>query len=477
LHLRQLLSVAAIRSAVHDAGDLEVAGRIVPVHLVLGVGLRAGKHAARFHPHPGSEGDLVHLVQRARVARVLGELAARLHHRVGRAGRRIAVAVVHLLDGVAIGERFLRGRRQRQAVVAEVSLVLGAGVGVLGRKGRVAFNALAGRAVVQAVTPHRHAGGRIASVAREALLAVVVAAAVVVGVVGERERGRLVRTLHFQAAGAARGAGGGHAQRLGAGAALVALLALEVGDPRGGAFEEAIERATRRARHGAAVVEAEDAVRVAGGRRLRGADVHIDGGAFSLRVVDPDTRAHRLVVARAGGIYGRRRELVRLRGAAGVVGRRARFRVAFLHVDQRVVSAVVDQRVGAHRAHDAGDHVHLVDAARGRVFDVTVLRVGAVGRIRRRGGQRDRGLGKRECYRDAQVVVHGSAPRYCALVAVTTATDVGVATPSTVAEDGGGGGGELPPGGGAFEEDPPPPHPDATTTNAMSNIATRISRA
>src|SRR6185295_11629393 len=64
---------------------------------------------------------------------------------------------------------------------------------------------------------------------------------------------------------------------------------------------------------------------------------------------------------------------------------------------------------------------------------------------------------------------------YCALVAVTTATEVGVATPSMAAGAGGAGGGALPPGGGVLDE-PPPPHADATTTKAMSSIAAKTSR-
>jgi hypothetical protein len=65
---------------------------------------------------------------------------------------------------------------------------------------------------------------------------------------------------------------------------------------------------------------------------------------------------------------------------------------------------------------------------------------------------------------------------YCALVAVTTDTDVGVATPS-IAAGGGGvtGGGVLPAGGiGAPEL---PPHPAVSITNAMSIAATNKSRA
>src|SRR5687768_5691183 len=72
--------------------------------------------------------------------------------------------------------------------------------------------------------------------------------------------------------------------------------------------------------------------------------------------------------------------------------------------------------------------------------------------------------------------------RYCAFVAVTTATDVGVATPSIAAGGGGGGGGgagggESPEGGGTGAVEPLPPHPLVRTTKAMSMSATNNSRA
>jgi hypothetical protein len=50
-----------------------------------------------------------------------------------------------------------------------------------------------------------------------------------------------------------------------------------------------------------------------------------------------------------------------------------------------------------------------------------------------------------------------AAPGYCAFVAVTTATDDGVATPSMGA--GAGGVGSLPVGGGVDAVEPPPPQP------------------
>ena len=67
---------------------------------------------------------------------------------------------------------------------------------------------------------------------------------------------------------------------------------------------------------------------------------------------------------------------------------------------------------------------------------------------------------------------------YCALVAVTTATEEGVATPSIGAGGGGAGGaggGELPDGGGADEE-LLPPHPLSTAKSATSIIAMSSSR-
>jgi hypothetical protein len=66
-----------------------------------------------------------------------------------------------------------------------------------------------------------------------------------------------------------------------------------------------------------------------------------------------------------------------------------------------------------------------------------------------------------------------------AFVAVTTATEVGVATPSTGAGGGGGGGitgGLFPPGGSGAAADELPPHPAVSATNAMSNIAANSSR-
>jgi len=61
---------------------------------------------------------------------------------------------------------------------------------------------------------------------------------------------------------------------------------------------------------------------------------------------------------------------------------------------------------------------------------------------------------------------------YCALVAVTTATDEGVATPSIGAGAGGFGwlGGLFPPGGGVDAALPPPPQP-AMTNNTMQEDA------
>jgi hypothetical protein len=65
---------------------------------------------------------------------------------------------------------------------------------------------------------------------------------------------------------------------------------------------------------------------------------------------------------------------------------------------------------------------------------------------------------------------------HCALVAVTTATDVGVAMPSTGAGAGGVTGGLFPEGGSGAAEEDPPPQPEVRTTNAMSNIAMNSSR-
>jgi hypothetical protein len=64
-----------------------------------------------------------------------------------------------------------------------------------------------------------------------------------------------------------------------------------------------------------------------------------------------------------------------------------------------------------------------------------------------------------------------SSARYCVFVAVTTATEVGVATPSMVAGVCGPGGFRPPPGGGVDAELEPPPQPLARTTQAMANIA------
>jgi hypothetical protein len=60
--------------------------------------------------------------------------------------------------------------------------------------------------------------------------------------------------------------------------------------------------------------------------------------------------------------------------------------------------------------------------------------------------------------------------RYCALVAVTTATEVGVATPSTGAGEGGVG---VPPDGGggvgALADEPPPPQAARVLDTASRN--------
>ena len=64
--------------------------------------------------------------------------------------------------------------------------------------------------------------------------------------------------------------------------------------------------------------------------------------------------------------------------------------------------------------------------------------------------------------------------RYCALVAVTTATEVGVATPSMAAGGGGAGGaggGELPDGGATAAVELLPPQPLITAKTATSIIA------
>jgi hypothetical protein len=68
-----------------------------------------------------------------------------------------------------------------------------------------------------------------------------------------------------------------------------------------------------------------------------------------------------------------------------------------------------------------------------------------------------------------------AAPGY-ALVAVTTATEDGVATPSTGAGAGGGvtGGGVLPDGGGVEALEPPPQPP--RTTNKMHEDAMNTER-
>src|ERR1041384_4385034 len=131
---------------------------------------------------------------------------------------------------------------------------------VLDREAGVALDARTGGGVIEPVAPHRHAGSRVARVARETLLAVVVTAAVVVRVVRERELRLVVRVLHHECPRAAGGARGRHAQRLRA-AAAITLFALEIADAGRGAFEKAIERTTLGALHVAAVVEAEDAIR------------------------------------------------------------------------------------------------------------------------------------------------------------------------------------------------------------------------
>jgi hypothetical protein len=68
---------------------------------------------------------------------------------------------------------------------------------------------------------------------------------------------------------------------------------------------------------------------------------------------------------------------------------------------------------------------------------------------------------------------------YCALVAVTTATEVGVATPSMGAGGGGGGvtgGGLSPEGGGGDASEELPPHPVLSKTIETRSIATSSSR-
>jgi hypothetical protein len=65
---------------------------------------------------------------------------------------------------------------------------------------------------------------------------------------------------------------------------------------------------------------------------------------------------------------------------------------------------------------------------------------------------------------------------YCALVAVTTATDVGVATPWMAPPEDDEEDDEddellLPTGGETPADELPPPHPEVRTTKAMRNIA------
>jgi hypothetical protein len=109
---------------------------------------------------------------------------------------------------------------------------------------------------------------------------------------------------------------------------------------------------------------------------------------------------------------------------------------------------------------------------------VTVLRIGDVSGIGRRISQRERGVqqGKRERCAHERTDLHGRLLKnfYCALVAVTTATEVGVATPVM----GGGvtGGGVFPDGGGVDALELLPPQPLLNVTKAMSIIATRSSR-
>ena len=60
---------------------------------------------------------------------------------------------------------------------------------------------------------------------------------------------------------------------------------------------------------------------------------------------------------------------------------------------------------------------------------------------------------------------------------MTTDTDDGVATPTTVSTTGGGGGGAEPPGGGELDAELPPPQPDNIAMRAMTHIASMNSLA
>src|SRR5262249_52456028 len=178
--------------------------RVVPIELVLSVRLSAREKGVRVEADEGSELDAVDALQGSGMARVLRELAARLDDRVRRLRRLVAARVVDLVDGVAARERRESVLRERKAPVAEEALIDDAAMRVVDREAGLPLDSIARDAVVEPVAPHRHARLRVARVAREALLAVVIGATVVVGVVGKRGQGLVAALVHLQVARAAR---------------------------------------------------------------------------------------------------------------------------------------------------------------------------------------------------------------------------------------------------------------------------------
>ena len=388
------MGLAAVVAAVEITGHDDHLRRLVPVDVVVGVGYGQREEARRVAADPDVEVDLVEALQRARLLCVLGQLARGQHG--GVAGRRRrAAAVDDLGNRCAVGQGGRCVRRQREAPVAQITAVGLAGGGEGDRKARITVNAIAGGRVVQSVTPHRQARRRIGRIAREALRGAAVRAQEVVRVVGEVERARGPAVRAQDISGAAVGSVRRELERGGAWptAAAMRRLVLEVGQR---AVRLALDIALHHARlcrvAVAAEVEAEDAVGIGGAGCLGSAD--IDENEALLRVAgvfEPDLDAHRVGIGCACRIdHGAHvvRGLRRAAAGTGVRGAGLGALVTLVLVGVGDVGGFVHELVGSRGMQIAHDHVDRADALRRGVFDVRTLRVGVVGRGRRRRGVR-----------------------------------------------------------------------------------------
>ena len=227
---RELLGMAAFRVAIHLAGDDEHSGGVIPVHLILREGQRTGKRAFSCIVYERVELDLVHVAQRPCALGEFQQLAARPRYPIARACRFITAGVVHFVYRGVVAKRIRSLRRQRQAVVPEISVISDAIVGELDRKSRVARDPTAACRVIKPIAPDRESRTRIGSIALEALIA----AQEVTLIVGKAEDPFLRQAVeHFnrkQPAAAAGSAVGDQLQRGGVfkAGALVAFLLIEI---------------------------------------------------------------------------------------------------------------------------------------------------------------------------------------------------------------------------------------------------------